>query len=272
MQERAGRAGDQRRSDRRGRRGPAPDHPSPPEGRVHPPGQGTQARLHRRLGPPEAQRPGPAHSVLCKDPSAPRRARRAPDRRLAASQHHRGAVRDRPPEARDLRDAGGLPADFLSAVSRTGGAAPTFGGGGRAATMRRSGPTKVTAQMSVSLDASAPDWDTGIPRTRAAGCRGPKRPVSSGSPAEPSRRRRGRRVGCRRRRSINSEIIEETFAAARCYVMGRACSTPARSPGENRVSRRVRPHPSPRAARRHGGHRSSSQHRAGHRFGPRRRR
>ena len=42
----------------------APDHPGPPAGRVHPQGQGAQARLHRRLGAPEAERPGPAHGAV----------------------------------------------------------------------------------------------------------------------------------------------------------------------------------------------------------------
>ena len=49
---------------RRGRRDAAADHPGPAAGRVHPPGQGAQARLHGRLGAPEAQRPGPAHRAL----------------------------------------------------------------------------------------------------------------------------------------------------------------------------------------------------------------
>ncbi len=48
----------------RHRRGhdPGPrDHQGPPARRVRAPGQGAAARLHRRLGPPQAQRPGPAH-------------------------------------------------------------------------------------------------------------------------------------------------------------------------------------------------------------------
>ena len=61
---RPGRAHLHRRRHRRGRRDPAADHPGPPAGRVHPAGQGAQARLHGRLGAPEAQRPGPAHRAV----------------------------------------------------------------------------------------------------------------------------------------------------------------------------------------------------------------
>ena len=49
---------------REGRHHAAPDDPGPPAGRVHPQGQGAQAGLHGRLGPPEAQRPGPAHRAV----------------------------------------------------------------------------------------------------------------------------------------------------------------------------------------------------------------
>ena len=59
-----------------GRRHPAADHPGPPARRVHPPGQGAQARLHGRLGAPEAQRPGPAHRALQGPVQVPRRAGR----------------------------------------------------------------------------------------------------------------------------------------------------------------------------------------------------
>ncbi len=38
----------------------APDHPGPAAGRVREAGQGAAAGLHRRLGAPQAQRPGPA--------------------------------------------------------------------------------------------------------------------------------------------------------------------------------------------------------------------
>ena len=61
---RPGRAHLRRRRHRRGHGRPAPDHPGPAAGRVHPPGQGAQARLHGRLGPPQAQRPGPAHGPV----------------------------------------------------------------------------------------------------------------------------------------------------------------------------------------------------------------
>ena len=42
----------------------AADHACPPARRVHQAGQGAQARLHGRLGAPEAQRPGPAHRAV----------------------------------------------------------------------------------------------------------------------------------------------------------------------------------------------------------------
>ena len=75
-----GRAGDHRRGHRRGGRDAAPDHPGPAAGRVHPPGQGAQARLHGRLGPPEAQRPGPADRAVQGPVQGPGRAGRAADR------------------------------------------------------------------------------------------------------------------------------------------------------------------------------------------------
>ena len=42
----------------------AADHAGPAARRVHPAGQGAQARLHGRLGAPEAQRPGAAHGAV----------------------------------------------------------------------------------------------------------------------------------------------------------------------------------------------------------------
>ena len=51
-----GDAGHRRRDPARGGE-PSRHHPGPAPGRVHPPGQGAQARLHRGLGAPEAQRP-----------------------------------------------------------------------------------------------------------------------------------------------------------------------------------------------------------------------
>ena len=77
---RHGRAPDHRRGHRRGRRDAAADHPGPAARRVHPPGQGAQARLHGRLGAPEAQRPGAAHRALQGPVQGPRRAGRAADR------------------------------------------------------------------------------------------------------------------------------------------------------------------------------------------------
>ena len=59
---------------------PAADDAGPPARRVHQAGQGAQARLHRRLGAPEAQRPGAAHGALQGPVQVARRARRAADR------------------------------------------------------------------------------------------------------------------------------------------------------------------------------------------------
>ncbi len=59
---------------------PAADHPRPPARRVHQAGQGAQARLHGRLGAPEAQRPGPAHGAVQGPVQVARRAGRAPHR------------------------------------------------------------------------------------------------------------------------------------------------------------------------------------------------
>ena len=54
----------------------AADDAGPAARRVHPPGQGAQARLHGRLGAPEAQRPGPAHGAVQGPVQVPRRAGR----------------------------------------------------------------------------------------------------------------------------------------------------------------------------------------------------
>jgi proteasome accessory factor A len=67
LERRARSTGSPRRGDLRGQEHPAADHQGPAARRVHPPRPGEAARLHRRLGAPQAQRPGPAH-VLCKDP------------------------------------------------------------------------------------------------------------------------------------------------------------------------------------------------------------
>ena len=69
-----------RRRHHRGHEPAAPDHPGPPAGRVHPPGQGAPPRLHRRLGAPQAQRPGPADGAAEGPVPVPRRARREADR------------------------------------------------------------------------------------------------------------------------------------------------------------------------------------------------
>ena len=52
-----------RRRHRRGHVRAAPDHPGPAAGRVREEGQGAAAGLHRGLGAPQAQRPGPAHGA-----------------------------------------------------------------------------------------------------------------------------------------------------------------------------------------------------------------
>ena len=79
---RRGRAHRHRRRDRRGDEHAAADHACPPPRRVHQAGEGTQARLHRRLGAPEAQRPGAAHGPVQGPVQVARRPRRAPHRQL----------------------------------------------------------------------------------------------------------------------------------------------------------------------------------------------
>ena len=64
------------RRHRGGRRHPAADHPGPAPRRLHQAGQGAQAGLHRGLGPPEAERPGPADGPLQGPVQEPRRAGR----------------------------------------------------------------------------------------------------------------------------------------------------------------------------------------------------
>src|SRR5205823_2473812 len=56
------------------------DDPGPPAGRVHPPGQAEAPRLHGRLGPPEAERPGAADRAVQGPLQVRGRARGAPDR------------------------------------------------------------------------------------------------------------------------------------------------------------------------------------------------
>ena len=77
---RAGRPGRHRPGDLRGQGDPAADHPGPAARRVHPARAGEAARLHRRLGAPEAQRPGPAHGAVQGPVPRLRRAGRAADR------------------------------------------------------------------------------------------------------------------------------------------------------------------------------------------------
>ena len=59
-----GRADHHRRGDRRGRQHPAADHPGQAARRVHRRRTGSRPRLHRRLGAPQAQRPGTAHRAV----------------------------------------------------------------------------------------------------------------------------------------------------------------------------------------------------------------
>ena len=61
-------------------RRPAADDAGPPARRVRQAGQGAQARLHGRLGAPQAQRPGAAHGALQGPVQEPRRAGREADR------------------------------------------------------------------------------------------------------------------------------------------------------------------------------------------------
>ena len=84
--------------------------------------------------------------------------------------------------------------------------------------------TKVTAQMSVSLDGfyTGPR-DTGDPKDMSGWMQGPEAPgffrvTRWAVDAMAWRERLGFAGG---ERSVNSEIVEETFAAAGAYVMGR---------------------------------------------------
>ena len=74
-----GRADVHGRRHRRGHGHAAADHARPAAGRVHQAGQGAQARLHRRLGAPEAQRPGAADGAVQGPLQEPRRAGREAD-------------------------------------------------------------------------------------------------------------------------------------------------------------------------------------------------
>ena len=58
------RPGHHRPEDLRGQVGAPAEHPGPAARRVHPPRAGAPPRLHRRLGPPQAQRPGAADRAV----------------------------------------------------------------------------------------------------------------------------------------------------------------------------------------------------------------
>src|ERR687892_2033673 len=90
--------------------------------------------------------------------------------------------------------------------------------------LRLRGMTKVTAQMSISLDGCyAGPMDPRDPQDAAGWMQGPEAPGFFGvtrwvTDAAGWRERQGYAGG---ERSINSDIVEETFAAAGAYVMGR---------------------------------------------------
>ena len=77
----AGRPHRDRQGDRRGDHHAAADDTGAAARRLHQAGEGTQARLHRRLGAPEAQRPGAAHRPLQGPVQVTRRPRRTPHRK-----------------------------------------------------------------------------------------------------------------------------------------------------------------------------------------------
>ena len=97
---------------------PPQTHPRPPPRRVHQAGQGTQARLHGRLGAPEAQRPGAAHRALQGPVQGPRRTRRAADRQPVGDACPRSEWRGRHALARGAARA-------CSASRSTSGTAPS---------------------------------------------------------------------------------------------------------------------------------------------------
>ena len=86
---RHGRADVRRRRHRRCRRHPTADHSRQASRRIHQAGQRAQARLHRRLGAPQAQRSSTAHGAVQGPFQEPRRARREADR-LVVSCHSIG--------------------------------------------------------------------------------------------------------------------------------------------------------------------------------------
>ena len=153
----------------------APDHPGPAAGRVHPQGQGAQARLHGRLGAPEAQRPGPAHRALQGPVPLARRAGREAHRfavgihgpvrqaRTAAEPHGRAARRraaahrrrDRRARHRLRRGPGGLPAHLRA---RQGRAAPA-----RACPSRSDAIPGIVPAESTATASTAPTTTSPIP-------------------------------------------------------------------------------------------------------------
>ena len=79
-----GRPGHRRRRDRAGQGHPAADHAGQAARRLHRRRAGRGPRLHRRLGAPQAQRPGPAHRAVQGPVPVGRRARRPADRLAVA--------------------------------------------------------------------------------------------------------------------------------------------------------------------------------------------
>ena len=75
-----GRAGHRRRGDRAGEGLPAADHAGQAARRLHRRRPGRRPRLHRRLGAPQTQRPGPAHRAVQGPVPVGRRARGPVDR------------------------------------------------------------------------------------------------------------------------------------------------------------------------------------------------
>ena len=89
-----GRPGHRRRRDRAGQGHPAAVHAGEAARRLHRGRAGRGPRLHRRLGAPEAQRPGPAHRAVQGPVPVGRRARRPADR-LAVSGNECSSTRFR---------------------------------------------------------------------------------------------------------------------------------------------------------------------------------
>ena len=89
-----GRPGHQRPRRLRGQVDPAADDPRTAARRLHQTRPGTPPRLHRRLGAPQAQRPGPAHRAVQGPVPIPGRTRAAAHRRdVSALRPWRGQLR-----------------------------------------------------------------------------------------------------------------------------------------------------------------------------------